>query len=161
MLEPTKIFCPCSLRDAWPKPLARQWYKHYPEIFDEHDLRLTRKAPSRHFNEWFAAIHLFHSHGVFSLIEKYTFGKHERKCSELERSLGRQRARALKHICDEFHVQAPDLYAYHPGSTPYGFVEVKGPGDRLSEQQIGSHGAISRELRLPVGILTVARVRSE
>jgi hypothetical protein len=77
-----------ALRDQWPKPLADQWSRQYPRLFDIDDLRITREQRDKHFYEWLTAICLFHTSGALSLVEKYTFGKaHPRKHQVLKRLL--------------------------------------------------------------------------
>ena len=79
MSKEVTIFATAQLRKLWPDPLASHWLHVYPQVFDEDDFRITRRQPTKHFNEWLAAVHLFHRDGVYSLIEKYAFANHSRK----------------------------------------------------------------------------------
>lgn len=158
MDRPTIIHCTKALRRLWPTPLASQWRKQYPNIFDDDDLRITRRGRQRklHFCEWFAAIHLFHRDGAQSLVQKYVYERaHPTKYAKFLRLLGSERLDVLDAICERLHVQPPDLFVYQPDAPRFGFAEVKGPGDKLSGGQIQSHRQIAHEMRLPVEIIIV------
>lgn len=73
-------------------PLADEWVRQYPQLFDADDLRQTIKQPAGHFCEWFVAIYLYHRHGALSLIEKYAYANHLRKVQMLEKLLSRPRS---------------------------------------------------------------------
>jgi hypothetical protein len=131
------VYCTPQLRTLWPDPLAGRWREEYPNIFDDDDVRLTGRQRRNHFCEWFAAICLFHSRGVLSLVEKYRRGKaHPCKREPFERLFSVTERRRLNEICADCSVQPPDQLIYTPAFTQRGFVEVKGPGDRLSEPQL-------------------------
>jgi VRR-NUC domain-containing protein len=149
------IHCTKAIRELWPTPLASQWRQQYPDLFDPDDLRLTEKQPRNHFSEWFAAIHLFHREGAHSLIEKYLFQNHPRKVGLLATVLSRREREILDRVCSHYAVQPPDLLAFVPKTRRYWFAEVKGPGDRLAEKQMKSHRTLTRELGVPVEIITV------
>jgi hypothetical protein len=150
------IYCTAQVRELWPQPLARRWLEEYPNIFDADDLRLTRFQPKSHFCEWFAAIHVFQSRGALSLVEKYRRAKaHPSKRAKFERLLSPKERRALNEICADHAVQPPDLLVYTPDFSERWFAEVKGPGDRLSEKQLKSHGALAGELKIPVDVIEV------
>lgn len=151
----TTIYCGAELRKLWPKPLAWQWSRHYPELFDADDVRIARTQPRNHFAEWFVAIHLFQRDGAFSLIEKYLFNAHPAKVARLAELLSEAERDKLAAICKCCGVQPPDLFVFIPGTKRYWFAEVKGPGDRLSEKQVKSHRAISQELGVPVEFFRV------
>ena len=151
------IYCPTGLRKAWPLPLARLWHRAYPQLFDDDDLRLTRRQPLYHFVEWFAAIHLFHVHGTHALLKKYAFSRHERKCAVIDRLLG-PGERAF--LADELEGQTPDLFVYRPDGSVYWFVEVKGPRDRLRSTQLRNHERIEQRYGVRVDVLHVKLSRS-
>ena len=151
----TVIHCTQAIRDLWPDPLASQWLAQYPELFDEDDLRLAGTQPAYHFCEWFAAIHIFQRDGALSLVEKYVYPAHARKVALLDERLGSDARAALDAICARLHVQPPDLFVYEPGSGRYWFAEVKGPGDRFSEQQRASHVAIADTMGVRVEVIRV------
>jgi hypothetical protein len=140
----------------WPKPLAWQWSRQYPELFDADDVRIARTQTKYHFAEWFTAIHLFHRDGVLSLIEKYIFRTHPRKwrrLDEIQDGLFGQ----LQEIGRSLRVQPPDLLLYSRDNTLRGFAEVKGPGDRKhpSLRQLQSHREIEQRLGVPVETVIV------
>lgn len=144
-----------SVRRLWPRPLASLWRRLYPQLFDADDLRLSSTQPRNHFNEWFAAIHLFHRDGAHSLVEKYVHARHKKKVAQLPRIISKVKRVILDDIQAEFHVQLPDLLVFVPGIARFWFAEAKGPGDRLSAKQIQSHRAIIRRVGVPVEIIEV------
>jgi hypothetical protein len=156
------IFYPASLRERfWPAPLAGEWRARYPEIFDDRDLEQTVSQPNKHFCEWFTAIHIFHSTGRLSLIEKAEFGQsHSRKRAVVNRFLSAQRQEQLRKICAANSVQWPDLFVYDAGGTDVSFAEAKGPGDSLSPAQLASHAAIERDLDIKVIIFHLKESRA-
>jgi VRR-NUC domain len=153
--DPTTIQCPSAIRDLWPDPLACQWLEQYPHLFDEVDLKLAQNQPSYHFCEWFAAIHLFKRDGVHSLVEKYVYQNHPAKAARLAAVLSEQERAILDDIERTYLAQPPDLFVFAPGTHRYWFVEVKGPGDKLSPTQLASHEAITRRLGVPVEVIKV------
>lgn len=155
MTRDTTIHCTRSLRNEWPNPLAQQWRVSYPQLFDDDDFRLTQSQSWTHFWEWFAAIHIYHRDGAYSLVEKYGCRSHSAKQETYESIMADQERQTLDRICGEYHVQSPDLLAYLPDFSRYWFVEVKGPGDRLSPGQTLSHEAIERDLGVTVEVMRV------
>ena len=152
----TTIYCPRQLRALWPNPIAKYWLREYPILFDRDDLRLTQTQPRNHFNEWYAAIHVYQVYGALSLVEKYiAIHSHPRKQRLFEQILSSRQIGILSDIIDEHHANPPDLLAYTPDHRRFWFVEVKGPGDRLMEKQIRSHSALRRRLGVPVQVIDV------
>jgi hypothetical protein len=152
----TTIYCTAQVRELWPRPLAHRWLEEYPNIFDADDLRLTKFQPKNHFCEWFAAIHLFQSRAALSLVEQYRrLGAHPWKKKRFERLLSPEERRTLNDICAAYGVQPPDLLVYTPDFKERWFVEVKGPGDRLSEKQLRSHRALATDLKIAVELIEV------
>lgn len=150
------IYCTPEVRKLWPQPLARRWHEQYPNIFDRDDLRLTTLQTRNHFCEWFTAIHLFQSRGVLSLIEKYRRGKaHPWKKARYERLFSETERLRINQICADCRVQPPDLLTYAPDLKHRGFVEVKGPGDRLSDKQVHSHTLFAAEFKLAIEVIEV------
>jgi len=41
------IYCSPQLRALWPEPPASQWATFYPDLFDDDDLRITRRQPTK------------------------------------------------------------------------------------------------------------------
>src|SRR5437868_2598281 len=104
------IYCTQELRDRWPVSLARLWRNDYPNLFDDDDVRLSRLQPRNHFNEWFAAIYVFHSRGLLSLIEEYR-RSHPRKKPIFERLLSFDQRQLLNTICASCGVQQKKVRA--------------------------------------------------
>ena len=151
----TEIHCSPELRARWPAPLATDWRLSYPHLFDDDDLRLTRRQPRYHFFEWLTAVHLFHRDGVHALLAKYAYTNHPRKGQVLRQLLSESECTFLRDMKPIAHVQPPDLLVYLPNSTRYWFVEVKGPRDRLSPRQIQSHKDILSHLGVPVELVEI------
>ena len=152
------IYCSSKVRQLWPDPLADTWASLYPQLFDEDDLRTTRKQGKYHFAEWFAAIHLFHQEGSFSLVEKYDCSNHPRKQRLLPRILGSSQLDTLYDIIRPRRVQPPDLLVYSPDLSSFRFVEVKGPRDRLLDRQRETHRLIEQRMGVAVQVVAVALV---
>lgn len=114
--------------------LVNQWLNRYPMLFDEYDARVLRTEQQRryHFLEWLSAILLFESTGYLSMVEKYTAKSHPTK---------RERLRAIlpppvfEWLCANESGQ-PDLFVYHPDSGDWFLCEVKGPMDRVRDNQL-------------------------
>jgi hypothetical protein len=118
--------------------LAPEWASAYPMIFDHDDLRIaeTQSKKGYHYFEWLSAILLFHTNGLLSLVECYTFRSHPRKRSLVERLCGDNTARFLFDKGVEARAQCPDLLVYHPDLSYWFFCEVKGPTDRIQDNQV-------------------------
>ena len=142
--EPTIIFCDKHLRERWwPLPLAQQWSLQYPGLFDFDDLRQAVNQRQKHFNEWYAAIHIFQREGSVSLIEKYEYPSNPVKYERYMNLLCQETRDKLKSILAEWHdVQLPDLMVIAPDHTTVSFAEIKGPKDQLHSGQPESHEAI-------------------
>ena len=151
----TTLHCPTALRSQWPA-LATAWRAQYPMIFDEDDLRQTRKQGPKHFVEWFTAIHIFHRDGVCSLVEKYGYANHERKNRIVEELLPEKVAGVVRTWRTKTGAQPPDLLVYSPTEpSRFWFVEVKGPRDRMRPKQAASHRRLTRELGVRVEIVKI------
>lgn len=153
----TTIYCPHSLRNQWPYPLAQQWNDQYPGLFDNHDLALAHSqgAPRKyHFYEWFAAIHLFHRDGSHSLVEKYVYPSHRRKVALCRGILTDEQWDSLIAI-EHSHVQLPDLMVLGSDGRSFSFAEVKGGHDHLLPAQLASHQKIRDQLGVEVEVLNV------
>jgi hypothetical protein len=167
------LFCPPGLRELWRQEgsmLPAFWHRHYPQLFDEDDLRIA-DGPQRlnHFAEWFAAIHLFHRDGSISLVEKYDIYEnhrenrlqtnvHVRKMAEYKRVVPEEQRQVLHQIGSEFGVQLPDLLVLSRDGISFSFCEVKGPGDGTLKRadQSGSRDAIRARVGVPVEIIKVS-----
>ena len=118
----TTIFCPPGLREQWRQegsPLPAFWHQHYPQLFDEEDLRIAN-GPQRlgHFSEWFAAIHFFHRDGSISFIEKYDTYENHRN-NRLQRKTHARKIAEYERLVSEAAEadSAPDRVGV-PRSTP-------------------------------------------
>ena len=113
--------------------LVRDWRDRYPKLFDEHDERVLRTEYQRRFNfyEWLAAVLIFESTGYLSLVTKYTAKSHASKHDALRSCLPPDVAEWV------FRNESgqPDLFVYSVADKDWFFCEVKGPGDRLRENQ--------------------------
>jgi hypothetical protein len=150
-MSKTAYYSP-ELRERWPT-FAIEWAHQFPDIFDDRDLEQTSTRPSHHFHEWFAAIHIYHRYGLLSLVEKAQFfGRHPRKKCVVERVMSADTCQHIHDVVRECGVQWPDLLVYSPHRKGLWFAEVKGPGDRLREEQLESHRLI-RKLGVKVRVI--------
>lgn len=139
-----------TLRQRWREgSLAPVWAAAYPELFDPDDLRIARRQAhlGYHFFEWLAAILLFHTQGLSSLVEQYTFPSHDRKRELIERMCDPKSVEFLLSRGKGSLVQCPDLLVYRPDLSDWFFCEVKGPRDRLQDKQV----VLFRELKAVTG----------
>ena len=113
--------------------LAEEWHEKYPELFDAEDLKLLTTPHQRmyHFFEWLSAIVLYEATGYRSLVEGYTAKTHPGKRERLEWMVGPEMFRWL----DAHQSGQPDLFVYRMETKSWFFCEVKGPGDRMRENQ--------------------------
>ncbi len=113
--------------------LVIEWRNRYPMLFDNDDERVVRTEHQRQYNfvEWLAAILLFESMSYLSLVAKYTAKSHPLKHAPLRSSLP-------PAVCDWVFANEsgqPDLFVYAVDHKDWFFCEVKGPGDRIRENQ--------------------------
>ena len=148
-----------ALKNRWPGPLAAEWQRTYPFLFDQTDLRIATNQPKHHFCEWFAAIEFFKAEGAHSLHEKYTGAyrvTHQSKYARLQSIMGKDTVDELDAILRRLGgVSCPDLFLFMPDYSRLWFAEVKGPGDALRPGQEESHQAIMRDLGLDVELVWV------
>jgi hypothetical protein len=122
--------------------LALEWRQRFPDLFDDEDLRLANSQPRVHFYEWLGAIVLHHATGYLSLVEKYEFAMHPRKQEIVSQLLPPPVRDALRDR-GRARAQAPDLLMYAPDRSDWFFCEVKGPRDRLRDEQIRKFGLLA------------------
>lgn len=130
---------PEPLRRRWREgSLSTEWAAAYPEVFDKDDLRIanTQAHLGYHYFEWLAAILLFHTQGFLSLVEKYAFRSHARKRRVIERICDPLSVEFILGMGRESKVQCPDLLIFKPDGSDWSFCEVKGPSDRLRQEQV-------------------------
>ena len=142
--------------------LAPEWKAAYPMIFDHDDLRIatTQAQHGYHYFEWLSAILLFHTTGMLSLVEKYAFRSHERKRGIVERLCDADTAQFLFRNGIEAHVQCPDLLVYRPDLSDWFFCEVKGPDDRIRDNQLAWFPELERVTGKKVYLVQISEVEA-
>lgn len=118
--------------------LVEEWSSMYPMLFDSDDIRiaLNQRHLGYHYHEWLAAILIYHTTGLLSLIEAYAYKSHVRKRQIMEAFVTGE---ALDFIASKgisSAAQCPDLLVYAPDGREWFFCEVKGPRDKLREKQL-------------------------
>jgi hypothetical protein len=145
-----------DLRTKWKSErLYEEWAVQYPSIFDADDLRQARNQGSQgyHFYEWLAAIVLFQTTGLLSLISKYQFDKHERKQRVVNRIFPSGLPNIDRSSLDVGATQFPDLLVYSSYYSDWFFCEVKGPGDRFSTRQKKLFSELARLTEKPIRVI--------
>jgi hypothetical protein len=146
------------------KELPRKWFKQYPNIFDEDDLRITQKQAEDgyHFYEWLTAVVLFEQFGLLSLVEQYQFKNHLVKQSILNKILSKDLFELITNHSENFgNVQCPDLFVYKPDLSDWFIVEVKGDRDKLRDNQRRFFSVLSENTNKPVYVVNVKRTNEE
>ena len=142
-----------ALRARWQNGnLALEWRQSYPDLFDDDDLRIAHSQRNSHFYEWFGAIELHRTTGYLSLVEKYEFVRHPRK-QQIVAQLMPAAVRDALRDRSQGHAQAPDLLMYAKDLSDWFFCEVKGPRDRLSDEQIRKFKRLAHMTAKPVRVL--------
>ena len=120
-------------REAWKRgELIDDWFMKYPFLFDSDNWRNAKGFQHQfgyHFAEWYAAIQLYKKYRLLSIVGKYKYQSHRWKWAALHMVVRRKEDRDV--ILSK--VKRPDLLVYTKDYSQYCFVEVKGPGDRLSD----------------------------
>jgi len=88
-----------------------------------------------HYFEWLAAILIYHTTGMLSLVEKYEFKTHKRKRKVLLKLTSSKIFKYIINRGNEGHIQCPDLLVYTSDYQDWFFCEVKGPTDRIRPEQ--------------------------
>jgi hypothetical protein len=121
--------------------LRAEWFRNYPNLFDEDDFRrASNRSKPYFFYEWLGAILLHHSTGYSALVTKYQ--QDSRKRTLLPQILPSAVLNVLQDHTLFGKTQGPDLLMYNPSAGDWFFCECKGPGDELSEKQIGYFGSL-------------------
>jgi hypothetical protein len=94
------------------------------------------------FYEWLAAVLIFESMGYLSLVAKYTAKSHLSKHAPLRSSL----PPAIADWVFANESGQPDLFVYSASHKDWFFCEVKGPGDRVRENQEKWRGDLEKAL---------------
>ena len=118
--------------------LIEEWSRLYPMLFDAQDLQiaLNQRHLGYHYYEWFAAVLLYHTTGLLSLIEAYAYKSHARKRKVLESLVTGEALDFIASRGVSSVTQCPDLLVYSADYSDWFFCEVKGPRDRLRESQV-------------------------
>jgi hypothetical protein len=132
--------------------LAQEWRARFPDLFDDDDLRLANSQPTIHFYEWLGAVVLHHTTGYLSLVEKYEFATHPRKEQIVAQLLPGPVRDALRDRA-QGRAQAPDLLMYAKDLSDWFFCEVKGPHDRLRDEQVRKFEVLADMTLKPVRLL--------
>jgi hypothetical protein len=135
--------------------LVTRWARTYPMLFDEDDLRIaqTQAEGGYHFYEWLAAVLIYHTHGLYSLVEQYQLGRHSSKQEKLAKLTTAEVVEFIRSHPEFGKVQCPDLIVYQPDYSDWFFCEVKGPTDRVRDVQVEFFRALSNLSGKPVRLL--------
>jgi hypothetical protein len=132
--------------------LRKAWFRVYPQLFDEDDLRrASNRSRPYFFCEWLGAILLHSSTGYSALVTKYQQDTPKR--SLLPRILPPKVVALLEDRTAFGKTQGPDLLMYHPSFTDWCFCECKGPGDALSEKQNAHFASLVAASGRPIRLL--------
>ncbi len=112
--------------------LVKEWSLKYPQLFDDHDVRIANNQLHYHFFEWLGAVLIYESTGSLSLIEKYETKLHKRKFETFKEVVP---TRVFDYVLNN-RTGVPDLFVYSPDKRDWFFCEVKGLTDRLQPIQI-------------------------
>lgn len=118
--------------------LVEEWSRMYPMLFDAQDtqIALNQRHLGYHYHEWLAAILLYHTKGLLSLVEAYAYKSHRLKRKILETLITGEALDFIASRGISSVTQCPDLLLYTPDRSEWFFCEVKGPRDKLQETQI-------------------------
>ena len=118
--------------------LVEEWSSMYPMLFDSDDTRIAlhQRQDGYHFYEWLAAILLYHTTGLLSLVEQYTYPSHARKRQILKTMVSGEAIDFIARHGKSSVTQCPDLLVYTPTRREWFFCEVKGPRDKLQVKQV-------------------------
>ncbi len=118
--------------------LVEEWSAAYPMLFDSQDtqIALNQRHLGLHYYEWFAAILLYHTAGLLSLVEAYAYKSHPRKRKVLESLMTGEVLDFIASRGISSVTQCPDLLVYSADYKDWFFCEVKSPRDKLRESQI-------------------------
>ncbi len=144
-------------------PLFETWATAYPMLFDDIDLALARSQArlGRHFVEWLAAIHLFHTRGWISLQAKYLYKKHKAKRAIVEGLVSSEAMDFFNSLKPAEYYQSPDLFSYTPSTGEWRFVEVKNrrSSDKLRQSQIAFFDRVLEATGAELHLVTLGKLR--
>lgn len=123
-----------------PGGYCHQWAAAHPELFDPQDLSLASNVENvdeYHYFEWLAAITLYRTTGMRSLVEMWGTSTHTRKIDitrrlfDLDGFKREGKAMGLPGL-----PKGPDLLVYRPDLQDFFFVEAKGGNDSLKAANV-------------------------
>ena len=117
--------------------LYEEWFKRFPVLFDEDDIRVARTQAKLglHYFEWLSALTVYQCLGYLSLIESYEFKVQKRKQKIIHDLLPPEVLEIVQMPYDQRKAQCPDLLCFKPDYSDWFFCEVKGPTDKLRDEQ--------------------------
>ena len=129
--------------------LRRQWFSQFPQLFDQEDfVRARNRTRPYFFYEWLAAIVLHQSTGFLALVTRYQTDI--RKRAILPKIVSPEVLSALEDRTRWGKTQGPDLLMYAMDYSDWFFCECKGPGDILSERQLGNFKDLVMAAKKPI-----------
>lgn len=136
--------------------LWQSWAAQYPMLFDENDIENAAQHASRgyYFHEWLAAILVFHTTGFYSLVDHYQFAPHARKNEIFKRLVGDD----VAELARKTSTYCPDLLVYSPDFSQWYFAEVKGPTDKLRENQVNFFNKLQNLTKKPIYTIQFTRI---
>lgn len=142
--------------------LLEAWAHAYPFLFDALDIANARSQAKHgyHFVEWLSAIHLFHTHGLFSLQSKYLYKKHVAKGDVVDQLASPEVLAFLRTLTSTEYFQSPDLLSYRPDLSEWFFVEVKGPKDRMRDSQVEFFERLQEGCGVPIKLVSLSMIPS-
>ena len=135
--------------------LYEEWFRVFPELFDEDDIRVARTQAKLglHYFEWLSALTVYQSLGYLSLIESYEFKVQKRKQKIINDFLPPEVLEIVQLPYDQRKAQCPDLLCFKPDYTDWFFCEVKGPTDKLRDEQREYFSLISSVSKKPMQVI--------
>ncbi|MDH5353807.1 MAG: VRR-NUC domain-containing protein [Gammaproteobacteria bacterium] len=138
--------------------LAEDWFKRYPELFDDDDIRVARTQAKMglHYYEWLSALTIYQSTEYLSLIESYEFKVQKRKQKIIKDLLPEKVLEAILMPYDDSRkAQCPDLLCFKPDYSDWFFCEVKGPTDKLRDVQEDYFAHLSEASGKPIKVVNL------
>ena len=135
--------------------LYEEWFRVFPELFDEDDIRVARTQAKlgAHYFEWLSALTVYQSLGYLSLIESYEFKVQKRQQKIINDLLPPDVLEIVQLPYDQRKAQCPDLLCFKPDYTDWFFCEVKGPTDKLRDEQREYFSLISSVSKKPIQVI--------
>ncbi len=113
----------------------------------------TQAKQGLHYFEWLSALTVYQSLGYLSLIESYEFKVQKRKQKIINDLLPPEVLEIVRLSYDQRKAQCPDLLCFKPDYTDWFFCEVKGPTDKLRDEQREYFSLISSVSKKPIQVI--------